>query len=274
VRNPLDLTQTNQDPHLDPRVQEWYADNPLRRWRFAHYTEARELEDAIQVPRGCVEPWETGGAVPDARQMRRLVRLTEIPDLAARWAAWAAARPAIPHIHAPDAHGLEGEPFRPPKAPTRARYPWAMLPELVDEEVHRAHELRLEFSLVRIQTDRYEVVASDGPAQELVLRGAIAILEGVSQRADQLVSDDTGRFVLLLARTPKRDAIARAREAVEQMERDPVPARLLGVDHLDLLAAIVTYPDDGASAAVLVSRLQQLIEEASHKPDGQKMAFL
>jgi transcriptional regulator with XRE-family HTH domain len=263
---------TNQDPYRDPRVREWYADNPLRQWRFAHHSDARELEDAAQVPRGCVEPWETGRAVPDARQMRRLAKLTGMPDLAARWAAWHAARPAAPHIHLSDGHEPENEPRRHVQEPTRARYPWEMLSELVDEHVRRAEALDLEFSLVRIWTDRYEIVASDGPVQARALREVAAILESVLRRTDQLLSDDTGRFVLLLSRTSKRDADARARQAVDQLERDPAAARLLGVDHLDLLAAVVSYPEDGVSAITLLNRLHQLIGKASREPDRSKMA--
>ncbi|HEV2281518.1 MAG TPA: hypothetical protein VGX75_03900, partial [bacterium] len=71
-----------------------------------------------------------------------------------------------------------------------------------------------------------------------------------------------------------RDAIGRARKVLERLKRDPVPARLLGVDHLDLSAAVVKYPDDGASANDLLGRLRRLTEEASRRPDHQQVAVL
>lgn len=262
-----------QHSSFDPRVQEWYEDNPLRRWRFAHHSDARELEDAAEVPRGSLESWETGGGGPDARQMRRLVRATGLRDLAAHWAAWAAARPAAPHIRARCPHGADGGLAQLPQSPsTWMRYPWAMLAELVDEEIHRAQEIEREFSLVMIQPNHGELAAWDGPAEACALRAVAAILESALQPADRLMSDDTGRFVILLPRMSKPDAAAVARRAVERLKQDPVSTRLFGPGHLDWFAEALSYPEDGVSAATLVRCLRRAVEEPSREPNRQPRA--
>lgn len=78
---------------LDPEFQRWLAGNPLWRWRIAHVREAREVEDALRLPRGSVRRWEMGETTPNDAELARLARFTGIDDLAARWSRWASAGP-------------------------------------------------------------------------------------------------------------------------------------------------------------------------------------
>src|SRR5579871_133837 len=50
----------------DLRMQEWYARNPLRRWRVRGRRETREVEEWLKCSPGHVHAWEAGLAVPDA----------------------------------------------------------------------------------------------------------------------------------------------------------------------------------------------------------------
>lgn len=198
--------------------------------------------------------------------MRRLARATGLRDLAAQWAVWAAERPTAPHIRVCDPGGAHGGPTQLPQSPaTWVRYPWTMLAELIDEEIHRAQEIKREFSLVMIQPHYGELTAADGSAEACALRAIAAILQSALQRADRLLSDDTGRFVILLPRTSKPDAAALASRAVERLKQDPVSTRLAGPDHLEWRMDAVSYPEDGTSAATLLGHLRRVVEESSRE---------
>ena len=77
---------------LDARSQRRLTTNPLWRWRIASRRDATEVEGALGLPRGRLESWEMGTAVPSGADLRKLVRLTGISDLGAQWATWANSR--------------------------------------------------------------------------------------------------------------------------------------------------------------------------------------
>ena len=151
-------------------------------------------------------------------------------------------------------------------SPWRARYPWAAMPMMVDDEIGRARSLGFELALVL-----WEVATRPAAMTEAVW---IASLHHLAGRIGQnlpagslFFHDETGRFVVLLARASD----AKAREYVKAMEPvltcDSLVTRLFGEDRLVLRTKIASYPAPGETAEAVLGRLDASIAAAIGKID-------
>jgi diguanylate cyclase (GGDEF)-like protein len=151
--------------------------------------------------------------------------------------------------------------------PTRALYPWNGLPRLIAEEVRRSAELVLVFSLAEIQVEEYGGASSTGDQdRDLVLRRIVKLLQASLRRVDVISYDGAGRFVLLLSRVSKMQAVEILKRVTQKLEEDSVAAQLLEVSRLTLTAAVVTFPEDGSSAPDLLDKLSDLIDQGPSIP--------
>lgn len=151
--------------------------------------------------------------------------------------------------------------------PTRALYPWNGLHRLVAEEIRRSTELVLVFSLAEIQVEEYAGSSSpDYQDRDLVLRRVVKLLQTSLRRVDVIAHDGAGRFLLLLSRVPKMQAVEILRRVTQKLEEDSVAARLLEVSRLTLTAGLVTFPEDGGAASDLFDKLGDLIAQGPSVP--------
>ena len=151
--------------------------------------------------------------------------------------------------------------------PTRALYPWNGLQKLIAEEIRRSTELVLVFSLAEIQIEDYEgTTSADDQDRDLVLRRVVKLLQASLRRVDLISHDGGGRFVLMLSRVPKMQAVEILKRVSQKLEEDSVAARLLEVNHLTVAAAVVTFPEDGRSASDLYDKLSDLIAHGPSTP--------
>ena len=152
-------------------------------------------------------------------------------------------------------------------SPERALYPWSGVPKLVAEEIRRCTELVLVCSLPEVQLENYgEGSWNDEQDRDLALRRVVKLLQGSLRRVDVIAHDGAGRFVLLLTRVSKLQAVDILKRLGERMEEDSVAAQLLDVDHLVLTTGVVTFPEDGTRASDLLDKLQQLVAQGPSTP--------
>lgn len=151
--------------------------------------------------------------------------------------------------------------------PARVLYPWSGMPKLIAEEIRRCSDLVLVFSLATIQLENY----GDGnwnadQDRDLALRRVVKLMQGSLRRVDVIAHDGAGRFVVLLARMSKLQAVEILKRLCQKMEDDSVAAQLLEVDHLMLTTGVVTFPEDGSTSSDLLDTLQALIARGPSTP--------
>lgn len=151
--------------------------------------------------------------------------------------------------------------------PTRSLYPWNGLQKLVAEEIRRSTELMLVFSLAEIQLEDYGSTSwIEDQDRDLALRRVVKLLQGSLRRVDVASHDGAGRFVLLLARLPKIQAVEVLKRLTQKLEEDSVAARLLEVSRLTVSAGVVTFPEDGSTASALLDKLRDLVAQGPSTP--------
>jgi len=151
--------------------------------------------------------------------------------------------------------------------PAGALYPWSGVPKLIAEEIRRCTELVLVFSLAQVQLENYGEGNWNGDQdRDLALRRVVKLLQGSLRRVDVIAHDGAGRFVLLLARVSKLQAVDILKRLSKRMEEDSVAARLLEVDRLTLTTGLVTFPEDGSTSADLLDKLQALVAQGPTTP--------
>lgn len=287
----------------DLRVQEWYARNPLRRWRIRGRREAREVEDELKLAHGRVYQWETGAALPDRRTLRALARITGMNDLAASWSHWrdlkppsrdvtqqdGAAHADVPPTPGPPRLGVASpsgvQPLRVcrqialdgirteitdwtgPNSPLRALCSWEALPSIVDDEIRRHDAFGLGFSLVLFEVMAWPV-ATEGDVWEACLQHVAGLIGRTLRTADCFFHDDTGRFVALLSRTSDTQAHDYAERVELALPRDPLGVAACEIDRFSLRTVIASYPQDGGTRDALLERLDPSIAAAVGKIDA------
>lgn len=151
--------------------------------------------------------------------------------------------------------------------PTRSLFPWNGLQRLIAEEIRRSTELVLVFSLAEIQIEDYAgTMSADDTDRDLVLRRVVKLLQSSLRRVDVMSHDGAGRFVLMLARVPKTQAVDILKRLIQKLEEDSVAARLLEVPRLRVTAAVVAFPEDGRAASDLYDKLSDLIAQGPGSP--------
>jgi diguanylate cyclase (GGDEF)-like protein len=151
--------------------------------------------------------------------------------------------------------------------PAGALYPWSGVPKLIAEEIRRCTELVLVFSLAEVQLENYGEGNWNGDQdRDLALRRVVKLLQGSLRRVDVIAHDGAGRFVLLLARVSKLQAVDILRRLSKRMEEDSVAARLLEVDRLTLTTGLVTFPEDGSTSSDLLDKLEALVAQGPTTP--------
>jgi len=151
--------------------------------------------------------------------------------------------------------------------PTRALYPWNGLHKLIAEEIRRSTELVLVFSLAEIQLEDYGGTNwAEDHDRDLVLRRVVKLLQTSLRRVDVISHDGAGRFVLLLSRVSKMQAVEILRRVTQKLEEDSVAARLLEVPRLIVTVGVVTFPEDGSAVSDLFDRLRDLIAQGPSIP--------
>ena len=144
--------------------------------------------------------------------------------------------------------------------PARALYPWNGVPKLLAEEIRRCAELVLVFSLAAVQLENYDEGASTRDQdRDLALRRVAKLMQASLRRVDVIAHDGAGRFVVLLARVSKLQAVEILKQLSQKIEDDSVAAKLLDVDRLVLTTGLVTFPEDGSAASGLLEKLQELV---------------
>jgi diguanylate cyclase (GGDEF)-like protein len=242
-------------------MQDWIAANPFRKWRMAQRRELREIEEEIDIPQNRVWEWEAGDALPTHAEMEELIKLSGITSLRTQWAEWSRRRPHPTPLHKGDPDNATSS----PEAETgtgaeRALVPWDCLSEFVDEEIRRCAELKTELSLLAVQLNTFETDdRGKHTHQDFVVHHLLRVIGKWLQPADELSHDGTGRFFLLLLRTPKARAAELAKSLLDQLQDDPVAQEWLGVDRLSVSLAVATYPEDGTRAAVLFEQIEKLL---------------
>ncbi len=152
-------------------------------------------------------------------------------------------------------------------SPERALYPWSGVPKLVAEEIRRCTELVLVFSLAEVQLENYGEGSWNGDQdRDLALRRVVKLLQGSLRRVDVIAHDGAGRFLLLLARVSKLQAVEILRRFSQKMEEDSVAAQLLDVERLMLTTGVVTFPEDGSTASDLLDTLEKLVAQGPSTP--------
>ena len=152
-------------------------------------------------------------------------------------------------------------------SPGRALYPWNGVPKLIAEEIRRCTELVLVFSLAVVQLENYGEGSWNGDQdRDLALRRVVKLLQSSLRRVDVIAHDGAGRFVLLLARVSKLQAVEILRRLSQKMEDDSVAAQLLEVDRLLLTTGVVTFPEDGSTASDLLDKVQELVAQGPTTP--------
>jgi transcriptional regulator with XRE-family HTH domain len=296
-------TEDRGTPTTDLRVQEWYARNPLRRWRIRGRREAREVEDELKLSRGHVYSWETGLTLPDRRTLRTLARVTGMSDLAASWSHWrdlkpplrdvmqkdGAAHADVPSTSGPPRLGVASpsgvQPSRAcrqialdrirteitdwsgPDSPLRALCSWDALPSIVDDEIRRHDAFGLGFSLVLFEV-KARPVATEGDVWQTCLQHIAGLIGRTLRTADCFFHDDTGRFVALLSRTSDTQAHDYAARVELALARDPLGVAACEIDRFSLRNVIASYPQDGATRDALLGRLDPSIAAAVGKIDA------
>jgi 23S rRNA U2552 (ribose-2'-O)-methylase RlmE/FtsJ len=151
--------------------------------------------------------------------------------------------------------------------PTRALYPWNGLHRLIAEEIRRSTELVLVFSLAEVVLEDYGGASwSEDRDRDLVLRRVVKILQASLRRVDVVAHDGAGRFVLMLSRVSKMQAVEILKRVTQKLEEDSVAARLLEVSRLTVTAGVVTFPEDGSTVPDLVDKLRGLMEQGPAIP--------
>jgi Diguanylate cyclase, GGDEF domain len=151
--------------------------------------------------------------------------------------------------------------------PTRTLYPWNGLQKLIAEEIRRSTELVLVFSLGEVVLEDYAGATwSEDRDRDLVLRRVVKILQSSLRRVDVVAHDGAGRFVLLLSRVSKMQAVEILRRVTQKLEEDSVAARLLEVSRLRANAGVVTFPEDGSSSSDLFDKLRGLTDLGASIP--------
>jgi diguanylate cyclase (GGDEF)-like protein len=152
--------------------------------------------------------------------------------------------------------------------PARSLYPWNQLHRLVAEEIRRCSELVLVFSLAEIQLENYGGTTWTGDHdRDLALRRVVKLLQTSLRRVDVISHDGAGRFMLLLSRVSKAQALEILRRLTQKLEEDSLAARLLELNRLVVTAGLVTFPEDGNTVSDLIDKLKDLIAEGPSTPN-------
>ncbi len=151
--------------------------------------------------------------------------------------------------------------------PARSLYPWNQLQRLVAEEIRRCTELVLVFSLAEIQLEDYGGTSwTEDHDRDLALRRVVKLLQTSLRRVDVISHDGAGRFVLLLSRVSKTQAVEILKRLTQKLEEDSLAARLLEVNRLKVTAGLVTFPEDGNMASDLFDKLRDLVAQGPSTP--------
>ncbi len=152
--------------------------------------------------------------------------------------------------------------------PARSLYPWNQLQRLVAEEIRRCSELVLVFSLAEIQLENYGGTSWTGDNdRDLALRRVVKLLQTSLRRVDVIAHDGAGRFMLLLSRVSKAQALEIVRRLTQKLEEDSLAARLLELNRLAVTAGLVTFPEDGNTVSDLIDKLKDLIAQGPSTPN-------
>ena len=150
--------------------------------------------------------------------------------------------------------------------PTRALCPWPTFEQLVRDEVDRCRSLVLVFSIAEVQLEDYGATRADAQDRDLALRRVVQLLRAPLRRVDILAYDGAGRFAMLLPRVAKVRALEQTQRLISRLERDDVATRLLGVGRLALSAAVVSFPEDGATPSDLLAGLEAMLVQGPRVP--------